>query len=103
VAEPHAAGADAGDGPADPRAMRAELTRQLGATLDGSATLAEFAAWWGANDTEALLGSLTYLIDPGACKAIDLCGVALADHRAGKLEDEDLYYLLGLARRDLRG
>jgi hypothetical protein len=87
----------------DHRTTRTTLEFQLDAVLGGRIPIGTFAAWWDRCAAEGRLDALTYLVDPGACKAVELCRLVLEDHRAGKLDDEDLHYLLGLARLDLRG
>src|SRR5688572_21000219 len=90
------------DGPIDRGAVRDTLDFHLTTVLRGRSTIAWFAAWWARAATTGLLDQLTADVDLRARNAIDLCRLALDDHRAGRIGDEDLLDLLLLAREALR-
>jgi hypothetical protein len=83
--------------------VRDTLDHHLTAVLRGRSTIAWFAAWWERSMATGLLDSLTPEDDPRGRKAVDLCRIALDDHRAHRIGDEDLLDLLLLAREALRG
>jgi hypothetical protein len=103
VAERTPADGAAGGKPPSARAARAALDGQLTGVLRGRTTVWVFLTWWDSGATQRLLGVLADADDPRGRDAVERCRAAAEEHRARRIDDEELLDLLVLAREALRG